>query len=345
MSPQFVDFNGDGHLDIVAGIFDGSPHVALGDGTHWQQPHTILDKAGERVVLNSYWDFTKKQWVKTDRCDPEGGAPAEGHLTSAIAMDWDHDGDFDLVLGDHKSGYVYLRRNEGSNQAPLFALRNELVTADGKAIHDPGTIANVRAIDWNNDGQLDLMVSGMGDPYGTDTGGGVAVYLNQADSSDRSTQLGAAISLIPNSKKVQAPEPSRPDVGLHPEAVDFDGDGDLDLIVGGYSQWTPAGPELNAEQTAELAAMRAQLEAVTKQSEALYAIIKAGTKGLDAEAYTKKYAEIYDSQRDQHAAIAKQRQELSKSIDALAPLPKRVSFTWLYENLTVSATEKSTGQR
>ena len=82
---------------IVAGIFDGSPHVALGDGTHWQQPHTILDKAGERVVLNSYWDFTKKQWVKTDRCDPEGGAPAEGHLTSAIAMDWDHDGDFDLV--------------------------------------------------------------------------------------------------------------------------------------------------------------------------------------------------------------------------------------------------------
>jgi hypothetical protein len=30
MSPQFVDFDADGQLDIVAGTFDGSPHLARG---------------------------------------------------------------------------------------------------------------------------------------------------------------------------------------------------------------------------------------------------------------------------------------------------------------------------
>ena len=343
MSPQFVDFNGDGQLDIVAGIFDGSPHVAFGDGKHSQQPQTILDKNGERVVLNAYWDFSKKQWVNTDRCDPDGGAPAEGQLTSAIAMDWDHDGDFDLVLGDHKGGYVYLRRNEGTNQTPQFAAKNELVTADGKPVHDPATVATVRTVDWNQDGQLDLMVSGMGDPYGTNAGGGVAVYLNVSDGT--STKLGAATWLIPPSKKLLPPEPSRPDVGLHPEAIDFDGDGDLDLIVGGYSQWTPKGRELNADEKAELKTIKADIEKAAAESAALYAAIRAGTQGLDSAAYTKKYAEIYDSQRKQHSDIATRRQDLNKRLEALEPQMKRVSFTWLYENMTKNATSGDAGQR
>ena len=344
MSPQFVDFNGDGHLDIVAGIFDGSPHVALGDGKHWQQPHTILDKNGERIVLNAYWDFTKKQWVNTNRCDPEGGAPAEGQLTSAIAMDWDHDGDFDLVLGDYKGGYVYLRRNEGTNQQPQFAAKNELVTADGMPIHDPAKVATVRTMDWNQDGKLDLMVGGMGDSHGTNAGGGVAVYLNIGDGT--STKLGAATWLIPPSKKLLPPEPSRPDFGLHPEAVDFDGDGDLDLIVGGYSQWTPKGRDLNAEETAELKTIKADLAKADAESGALYDIIRAGTQGLDSAAYTKTYAEIYDSQRKQHSDIATRRQDLNKRLEALEPQQKRVSFTWLYENVAKAAgSNQSSGQR
>ena len=145
MSPQFVDFNGDGNTDIVCGIFDGSPHVALGDGKAWQQPNPILDKDGGRIVLNAFWNFNTKKWDHTNRCDPVGGAPAEGHLTSAIAMDWDQDGDFDLVLGDHSSGYVYLRRNSGSNQKPAFEVRNEVVMAGDKPMHDHSHTAGAAA--------------------------------------------------------------------------------------------------------------------------------------------------------------------------------------------------------
>ena len=49
------DVNADGHDDIVCGIFDGSPHVSYWDAEAggFQQPVGILDKKGERIVLNA----------------------------------------------------------------------------------------------------------------------------------------------------------------------------------------------------------------------------------------------------------------------------------------------------
>ena len=61
------------------------------------------------IQLDVFSSDASKKWDSTDRCDPAAGVPklngtpADGHLTSAIAMDWDRDGDFDLVLGDHSS--------------------------------------------------------------------------------------------------------------------------------------------------------------------------------------------------------------------------------------------------
>ena len=173
MSPQFVDFDADGHLDIVAGTFDGSPHVALGGEKGWKQPVQILDREGQRILLNQFWNFDTKKWDNTTRCDLDGHKLGTGHLTSAVAIDWDGNGVLDLLLGDHSSGHIYRRMNEGSAAEPKFASKNVPIEAAGKPIDVPGTVATMRLVDWNRDGLLDLLCGGMGDAYGEDEGGGV----------------------------------------------------------------------------------------------------------------------------------------------------------------------------
>ena len=80
MTPQFVDFNADGHIDIFAGTFDGSPHVALGSARGFLEPTQILDPAGERVMLTQFWNYESEKW-------DDAKATPKGHCTSALAFD------------------------------------------------------------------------------------------------------------------------------------------------------------------------------------------------------------------------------------------------------------------
>ena len=69
----------------------------------------------------------------------------------------------------------------------------------------------------------------------------------------------------------------RPDAGLYADAVDYDGDGDLDLVVGGYSMWTPPARELNAEEKATVARLKKlQAEVSTRRSD--FAIASAAVE-------------------------------------------------------------------
>jgi hypothetical protein len=335
MSPQFVDFDEDGKLDIVAGIFDGSPHLVRGTSDGWGKPEQIVDKNGKRIVLNAFWNFDTKKWDRTSEFDAEdrvagSGPEGDAHATSALAVDLNGDGDADLLLGDYRSGNVYRRINEGTAQQPAFATVNELVLADGKPIDVPGKVATMRLVDWNGDGLHDLAIGSMGDPYGDGPGGGVFVYPNTGTA--KMPAFGAPITLLEPSKK-GAHEPTRPDAGIYMDFGDHDGDGDLDLVVGGYSYWKPKPVELTPEQQQRRDELKASVQAVDKEMQAAIAKIDEQVKGLTGAEADAKRTELFQAASKQFEKFSDTRRSLTKELEPLEPGLKRTPYVWLYEQV------------
>ena len=330
MSPQFVDFNADGKLDIVAGTFSGSPYVAFGSAEGWKQPVEILDRDQQRILLNQFWNYDTKKWDTTKRCDPEGETPGEGHATSAVAFDWDADGDHDLLLGDHRSGRVFLRMNEGTAKEPRFATRNQSVLAAGEPIDVPGTVATIRLVDWNQDGRTDLACGSMGDAYGQNEGGGVYVFLNTG--TKQAPAFGAPLVLVERSKKSSGDGPTRPDSGLYMDFADHDGDGDLDLVVGGYSHWKPTPPVLSAAQQQRVKELQSEIEDLSKRLSAFYQEAQKATEGLEEAAAEKARSEALARSATERKDLGQALQKAQKELAPLAPGNQRVSYVWLYEN-------------
>ena len=321
MSPQFVDFDADGKLDIVAGTFSGSPYVAYGTEDGWKQPEPILDRRGERILLNQFWNFEDDEWQDTERCDPEGGKPAKGHLTSAWAMDWDRDGDQDLLLGDYDNGYLYLRLNEGSAKEAAFVERNVLVEADGKPLRVEKT-ATMRVIDWNGDGHDDLVVSSIGKADGG------SVYAYPGAPVEGGTDFGAPVTLLASAPS-SGDGPARPVEGLYADLADHDGDGDLDLFVGGYAKWDPEPRDLTAAEAERVKELQAALAKVDEKVSAQIEAYQKDLEGVEDEAEKDRIAETFS---EGYGPLMEERQGIQAKLDELVPRPQRRSFVWLYEN-------------
>ncbi len=332
MSPQFVDFDADGMLDIVAATFDGSPHLARGSATGYAQPEQVLDREGARIVMNQFWNHDSKpeKWDDAKRCDPEGEWSGL-HLTSAWAVDWDCDGDLDLLLGDHKKGHVMLRRNDGTAKEPKFSLKNEVVLANGKPMVVVGTVATLRTIDWDRDGKKDLLVGSMGDAYGDGPGGGVFLWRNVGD--DTAPKFDAPWTLVAASER-GATQPTRPDAGLYMDAADVDGDGDLDLVVGGYATWALPKKDLDEAQQKRVAELDQEIAAAQKEINALHERLAKALEGVEESKRKEVMLELSKSEEQKKPTPRQRHSKAKEERDALVPPMQRRSFTWLYENVT-----------
>lgn len=207
---RYVDYDGDGRLDLVVGIEDweqyGWDDAYDSDGNWTNEP------------LHGYVYLLRNTGTTAD---PDYAAPvkltAGGKVIDGFGMpspsfaDFDGDGDLDLITGEFLDGFTYYE-NIGTRTEPEYAAGRRLPVRMDLQMITPV------AIDWNGDGHIDLICG--------DEDGRVAFLEHTGNVSNGLPVFKAPRYFQQKAENVKFGALSTP------FGVDWDDDGDDDLICG-----------------------------------------------------------------------------------------------------------------
>jgi hypothetical protein len=222
--PRFCDLDGDGLQDMLANSYDpGHCHFFKGqpDGGFAAEAE-LMDISGSPI-----------------RSNPRQEQKNLSFASFFAPVDWDDDGDLDLLIGCGDGG-LKARLNIGTVQKFLFAADNIVVAdAAGDPLLIPDRHCCPTVADWDGDGRWDIISGGMT--------GGVWWFRNVGD---RGAPRFAAAEYLIDPPSVPYSLSIRPGPGqrTQPEVADYDGDGRLDLIVGDYRCEYVCKPNLSPEE-------------------------------------------------------------------------------------------------
>lgn len=164
------------------------------------------------------------------RCAPQSTFTGMVHSRVAVA-DWNADGLLDLLIGNSR-GHVLVHANVGSREEPRFTGARPLMTADGRPL-DVGWSSAPVAVDWDGDGRTDLL-------SGAERNRVLFYRQDEQSPSGVLTPRGFVLADgVPLELPIEPVPKSQPGVytlDYYPvlEAVDWNGNGRLDLLAGGY---------------------------------------------------------------------------------------------------------------
>ena len=142
--PFAVDWDGDGHFDLVVGSFPGSFYLFKGleGGKFSAKPEGM--KAGDRPLK------------------------LDGHHGDPFVIDWDGDGDLDILSGSSEGGVQWAENRAGPGKMPVLEPFRMLIgrgpqIESGSIIRDadlkgPSSDTRIWVDDVNSDGKLDILV-------------------------------------------------------------------------------------------------------------------------------------------------------------------------------------------
>ncbi|MEO1836234.1 MAG: VCBS repeat-containing protein [Akkermansiaceae bacterium] len=282
-----MDLNGDGKLDILSGSYSRMGAATMAGLFH--------------VIYGSEDGFQKAQSLAGTDKNPLIIPIVEGkdRITKAIctrptAVDWDHDGDLDLVVGNFE-GTFYLFRGKGKG---TFAPSPELMTCEGRELRVSGAHSDPFAVDWDGDGDLDL-VSGSAQ-------GGVEWSENVAGKG-KEPELRLFKRLLKAAGHGIAAK-DEPSSSTRVWVDDVNGDGKLDLLVGDNAIINHPAKGLSEAE---------MLEKKKEWQEKIDAVMAEMSKAPAAE------------DRRPPADLSKKYQELYRSRDEFMT-EERTGYVWLY---------------
>jgi hypothetical protein len=213
---KFVDFDGNGVLDLAVGIgFWGD--YGWDDAWNEQGQWTNGPLRGYVYLLRNSGSNEQPNYGKPTRLLTTDDQPVDVFgMPSPSFGDFDGDGDLDLLCGEFIDGFTYFE-NVGTRTAPRYAPGRRLMVAGRPLTMELCMITPV-AVDFNGDGHLDLVVG--------DEDGRVALIEG----------TGAVVEGVPQflPPRYFRQHADRVKFGAlaAPVSVDWDGDGLEDLIVG-----------------------------------------------------------------------------------------------------------------
>lgn len=265
--PMPLDYDNDGDMDLLVGCPDKpsqgtyffenpsqnpreampvfKPGVRVGNGYHYMMLSRVN---GDAVVLKpgkeyrrdpktGRFNFSKPKIINA-RTNPN--SPTKGRIRGNMwrYVDYDGDGDQDLIIGigdwsdlgwDHAfdshgrwrngplHGYVYFVENTGNDDQPKYSQTPKRLQAGGGDIDVHGW-PSPNLADFDNDGDLDLLCGEFMDGF---------TYF-QNIGTRKEPEFASGLKLINAQGELLVMHLQM----ITPTAVDWDGDGDSDLIVG-----------------------------------------------------------------------------------------------------------------
>ncbi len=248
--PYFVDYNGNGLLDIIVGTHDGRLKLLINRGTAQEPVYgdgvDLTHKNGKGIQLGANTAPTVLDYNANGRLDlivgNEAGElwllinqsntfempqPLKNHKGEALrmegdaapfAVDFDGDGIVDLLVGDAE-GYVYLLKGMMIEGQLSFGDPEEL-----KLGSEPIKVASFAAPhggDYNQDGSIDLLVG--------DGTGDVHIFLREENN------LVSEGTLPTVRKNIYGKNTLYTGKNVVPFLIDYNGNGVQDLVTGQLS--------------------------------------------------------------------------------------------------------------
>jgi hypothetical protein len=208
---KYVDFDDDGDLDMLAGIDDWGDYG-------WDN---AFDHTGNwtRGPLHGYvflLEYEEGNYLNRGKL-MAGGEPVDVYGAPTPNMeDFDGDGDLDLICGEFLDRMTWFE-NIGTRSEPRFA-EGRFLESGGEVIRMDLEMIIPAAVDWEGDGDMDLVVG--------DEDGRVALVENTGKVEDH-----MPVFLPPAYLKQEAALLKFGALAT-PFSVDWDSDGDEDLICG-----------------------------------------------------------------------------------------------------------------